>query len=94
MCMAKPKSLTGTSAIDESDSLYYFLSSEIIDPYTKNIISESLRRIKLDGSKPIFLEDDNSVIYPIYMKDILEQIARRQLDKALDQLIASVNCEK
>ena len=37
------------------------------------------------------MQDNNDVIYPISLKDILEQIVRRQPDRALDDLIASVN---
>ena len=92
--MPKPKVLIGTSFLDESDNLYYILNGNFFDPYTKNAISESLRCTKLDVTKPIFMEDDNNVLYPIYIKEILEQIARRQLDRALDQLIASVNYEE
>lgn len=94
LCMAKPKTITGTTILDESDTLQYLLAGNIIDPYAKSVISDSLKYIKLDGSKLVIMEDDNNVHYPIYMKDILEQIARRQLDRALDDLIASINNEE
>ena len=91
MCMAQPKTLAGTYNSDESDLLTELLSEDFLDPYTKQIITRSLSHLKLDASKPMFMEDDNDVIYLISMKEILEQIARRKLDKGLDQLIASVN---
>ena len=50
--------------------------------------------MKLDGKKPVFMEDDSDVTYLISMKEILEQIARRHLDRALDDLISSVKYEE
>ena len=91
MCMAKPETLTGTPVFDESDILQELLATDLFAPYLKQLISNSFKYTKLDGSKPIFMQDNNDVIYPISLKNILEQIARRQLDRALDDLIASVN---
>lgn len=93
MCMAKPETITGTPVFDESDILQDLIATDLFDPYLKQLISNSFQYSRLDGSKPIFMKDDNDVIYPISMKDILEQIARRQLDRALDDLIASVNTD-
>ena len=94
MCMAKPKTITGSPAFDESDSLNEYMTNDRIDPYAKYLISEALRSMKLDGKKPVFMEDDSDVTYLISMKEILEQIARRHLDRALDDLISSVKYEE
>ncbi len=88
MCMAKPETITGTPVFDESNILQKIMDT---DPCLKQLTSNLFHYVKLDGSKPVFMQDNNDVTYPISMKDILEQIARRHLDRALDDLIASVN---
>ena len=90
MCMAKPISITGTPVIDDADLLNEYLNNDLCDPFARHYIWE-LMHPNLDGSRPVFMEDDNHVHYPVSMKDVLEQIARRQLDRNLDQLIAAVN---
>ncbi len=94
LCMAKPKSLTGTAIIDEAELLDEKQLENIRDPYARYLVSELREHLKLDGTKTVFMEDDNDVVYPVFVKDILEQIARRKLDRGLDQLIASVNYEE
>ena len=92
LCMAQPKVLTGAVKRDEIDGLEELLMFKAANPaYDDNPLMRYLDYMKLDGSKLMVLEDENNVFYPVSMKEILEQIARRKLDKGLENLIASVN---
>ena len=93
--MAQPKVLTGAVKRDEIDGLEELLAFKDAHPaYDDNPLMHYLDYMKLDGSKPMLLEDENNVFYFVSMKEILEQIARRQLDKGLENLISSVNQEE
>ena len=94
LCMAKPKVISGSPVFDESYNLNEYMNKDYRNPHVNYMHSETLEFMKLDGKKPVFMEDDNDVTYLISMKDILEQIARRHLDKALDDLIISVKQEE
>ena len=93
MCMAKPKSITGMLLLDEDDTLQEYMLRDLLSPDNRHAITAT-KYVKLDGNKAVYMEDDSDVIYPISMKEILEQIAHRQLDRAIDDLIASVNQEE
>ena len=87
MCMAKPKSITGIPFLGESDSSDNYMTSGNPDPNTPD---KELGFVKLDGRETIYMEADNDVTYIVSVKEILEQIARRNLDKAIDDLVSSV----
>ncbi len=94
MCMAKPKTITGTPAFDESDNLNEYMTKNCLDPHTQLILSKALSSMKIDGKEVVIMEDDNDMTYFISMKKILEQIARQDLDRALDDLISAVRYEE
>ncbi len=94
MCMAKPKTITGIPYVDELDNLDKYMTSDNLDPHTHNASSKTLSSVMLDGKETAFMEDENGVTYFISTKEILEQIARRKLDRAIDDFISSVKSEE
>ncbi len=84
MSMVSPEIIRGEAVYDDNDTVDILVEDY---PYLKYELS----RMKMDATKPLFLEDNNKVWYTFHPKEVLESIAKKHLDEALDRLINHLN---
>lgn len=83
MCMSQPKELSAKLLESEFEENYVLRNYPIrgkLDDVT----------VQLDPSKLMFIMDSGDVIHPLNLKSVLEDLARKQLNKRLDELISRV----
>ena len=84
MSMVSPEIIRGEAVYDDNDTVDILVEDY---PYLKYELS----KVKMDATKPLFLEDNNKVWYTFHPKEVLENIAKKHLDEALDRLISHLN---
>lgn len=85
LCMSKPEQLLGTMLEDS-------LTKELLEQYPW--MASEPKTVRLDGTKPLLLQDSSKTWYPIITKDLIEQMAKNKLSKDLDWLIEQVKSEE
>lgn len=88
LCFARPSIIHGNVLIEET-----------LDGFERIIVSKHpelvnrLERAAIDATSPMVFKDDSEVWYSLNVKDVLEQISRRNLDKAIERLLQSISEE-
>ena len=75
-----------------------YLSNESLegnwDLFNFSVMDVSKRKVVVDASKPFCLRDSTKLWHFCSAKIIIEQYARRQLDKSIDRLVEQLTKEE
>jgi len=85
LCMEQPITITGK--LKPGERLYDYLSINRPD------LKAYSEHVSLDASDILLLQDESQVFYPFDAKSVIEHIARRNLDDAIDALLCRVKEE-
>ena len=86
LTLAKPEIMFGYLSNESLERNGYILNPDMIDV--------SNCQITMDASKPFFLRDSTKLWHFCSAKQIIEQYARRQLDKSVDRLVEQLTKEE